>query len=88
LTRYLTLFPRPTTLSDDIVGWLNTFALNFFASISANDRPAFLKRVKERLSRSIQDATVSGTVTIDVTFGIAEESVSARVGISQFKKAS
>ena len=54
LTRYLTLFPRPTTLSDDIVGWLNTFALNFLASISANDRPAFLRRVKERLAEAFK----------------------------------
>ena len=63
LIRDLTLFSRPTPLSDDIVGWLNTFALNFLASISANDRPAFLRRVKERLSRSIQDA--SGKWTAD-----------------------
>ena len=63
LIRDLILFPRPTPLSDDIVGWLNTFALNFLASISANDRPAFLGRVKERLSRSIQDA--SGKWTAD-----------------------
>jgi len=63
LIRDLILFPRPTPLSDDIVGWLNTFALNFLASISANDRPAFLRRVKERLSRSIQDA--SGKWTAD-----------------------
>ena len=56
LIRDLTLFPRPTPLPDDIIGWLNTFALNFLASISANDRPAFLRKVRERLSRSIQDA--------------------------------
>jgi trans-aconitate methyltransferase len=55
-TRDLTLFPRPTPLPDDIVGWLNTFALNFLAAISANDRPAFLRKVREQLSRSIQDA--------------------------------
>jgi len=55
--RDMTLFPRPTPLSDDILGWLNTFAFNFLASISAAGRPAFLERVREKLSRSIQDAS-------------------------------
>jgi SAM-dependent methyltransferase len=63
LVRDLTLFPRPTPLPDDILGWLNTFALDFLAPISAKDRPAFLKRVREKLSRSIQDA--SGKWTAD-----------------------
>jgi trans-aconitate methyltransferase len=63
LIRDLTLFPRPTPLPDDIVGWLDTFALNLLAPISANDRPAFLGRVRERLSRCIQDA--SGRWTAD-----------------------
>ena len=57
LVRDLTLFPRPTPLSNDLLGWLNTFALNFLAPISADDRPAFLRRVQDRLSRSIRDAT-------------------------------
>lgn len=56
LIRDLTLFPRPTPLPDDIIGWLNTFALNFLAPISAHERPALLRRVRERLSRRIQDA--------------------------------
>lgn len=56
LIRDLTLFPRPTPLPDDIIGWLNTFAMNFLASISADVRPTFLRSVRERLSRSIQDA--------------------------------
>ncbi len=56
LIRDLALFPRPTPLPDDIVGWLNTFALNFLAAISANDRSTFLRKVRDRLSRSIQDA--------------------------------
>jgi trans-aconitate methyltransferase len=63
LARDLTLFPRPTLLADDLLGWLNTFALNFLASISADDRPAFLRRVRDRLSESIQDA--SGKWTAD-----------------------
>lgn len=57
LIRDLALFPRPTPLPDDIAGWLNTFALNFLAPVSANDRPAFLRRVRERLSGRIQDAS-------------------------------
>jgi trans-aconitate methyltransferase len=63
LVRDSTLFPRPTPLSDDLLGWLNTFALSFLAPISADDRPAFLRRVRDRLSRSIQDA--SGKWTAD-----------------------
>ena len=54
--RELTLFSRPTPLSEDILGWLNTFALNFLTSVPADDRAAFLERVREKLTRSIQDA--------------------------------
>jgi hypothetical protein len=61
--RDLTLFPRPAPLSGDILGWLNTFALTFLTSISSNDQSAFLRRVRERLSQSIQDA--SGKWTAD-----------------------
>jgi trans-aconitate methyltransferase len=50
--RELTLFPRPTPLSDDILGWLQ-----ILASVPADDRPAFLERVREKLSGSIQDAS-------------------------------
>jgi SAM-dependent methyltransferase len=53
--RDLTLFSRPTPLSDDILGRLNTFALNFLASVPADHRPTFFERVREKLSRSIQD---------------------------------
>ena len=41
------LFPRPTPLPGDVVGWLETFAQSFAAALPQADRPALFQRVME-----------------------------------------
>jgi trans-aconitate methyltransferase len=43
----MTLFPRPTPLSHDISGWLETFAQAFLAALPAAERAVFLAEVIE-----------------------------------------
>lgn len=45
----LTLFPRPTPLPGDVVGWLETFAQSFTAPLPAAERPAYLAEVRDAL---------------------------------------
>lgn len=42
------LFPRPTPLPHDILGWLETFAQNFVAAVPEGERQDFLAEVAER----------------------------------------
>jgi trans-aconitate methyltransferase len=59
----LTLFPRPTPLPGDVVGWLETFAQAFTARLPAAERPAYLAEVRDALRPALCDA--SGQWTAD-----------------------
>jgi trans-aconitate methyltransferase len=61
--REMALFPRPTRLPGDVTGWLETFARSFSAALAAEEQPAFLAEVRERLRPHLQDA--EGTWTVD-----------------------
>jgi SAM-dependent methyltransferase len=50
------LFPRPTPLPGDVVGWLETFAESFTAPLPAAERPAFLGEVRDALRPVLADA--------------------------------
>ena len=51
----LTLFPRPTPLPGDIIGWLETFAESFTTLLSDEDRPAFIEEIREALRPALCD---------------------------------
>src|SRR5260370_31446714 len=57
----IALIPRPTPLPGDIIGYLETFALNFFQGFSDEDRNAYLQEV--RLSFLHQLLYYNGTCT-------------------------
>jgi trans-aconitate methyltransferase len=59
----ITLFPRPTPLPGDVVGWLETFAQAFTAPLPAAERPAYLAEVRDALRPALCDA--SGRWTAD-----------------------
>jgi trans-aconitate methyltransferase len=50
------LFPRPTPLPGDVVGWLETFAESFTVALPASERPAFLAEVRDALRPQLADA--------------------------------
>jgi hypothetical protein len=50
------LFPRPTPLPGDVVGWLETFAESFIVALPAHERPAFLAEVRDALRPELADA--------------------------------
>jgi len=52
----ITLFPRPTPLPGDVVGWLETFAESFTAPLAVGERPAFLTEVRDALRPVLADA--------------------------------
>jgi trans-aconitate methyltransferase len=52
----IALIPRPTTLPGDIVGWLETFALNFFQGFSDEARSDYLHEVRKVLEPQLRDA--------------------------------
>jgi trans-aconitate methyltransferase len=54
--RTIELFPRPTPLPGDIVGWLDSFAENFTRRVAETERPAFLKEVAAALRPMLCDA--------------------------------
>lgn len=60
---YIALVPRPTPLPTGMRGWLETFALPFTANLPAEQRPAFLDAVTERLRPVLCDR--SGQWTAD-----------------------
>jgi trans-aconitate methyltransferase len=57
----MTLFPRPTPLPGDVVGWLETFAESFLAGVAAAERPAFLAEVRDTLRPQLADAAGNWT---------------------------
>ena len=52
----IALIPRPTPLPGDIIGWLETFALNFFQGFSDEARRDYLKDVRMVLEPQLRDA--------------------------------
>jgi SAM-dependent methyltransferase len=52
----IVLFPRPTPLPGDVVGWLETFAESFTNALPPADRPAFLAEVRDALRPRLADA--------------------------------
>lgn len=50
------LFPRPTPLPGDIVGWLETFAQSFTAVLPVSERDAFLREVAALCRPKLCDA--------------------------------
>jgi trans-aconitate methyltransferase len=51
----IALIPRPTPLPGDIVGWLETFALNFFQGFSDEERIDYLREVRTVLEPQLRD---------------------------------
>ena len=52
----IALIPRPTPLPGDIIGWLETFALNFFQGFSDEARSDYLREVRTVLEPQLRDA--------------------------------
>ncbi len=52
----IALFPRPTPLPGDLVGWLETFAESFTRALAPDDRPALLEEVRDALRPELCDA--------------------------------
>jgi trans-aconitate methyltransferase len=52
----IALIPRPTPLPGDIIGWLETFALNFLQGFSDKDRRDFLQEVRAVLEPQLRGA--------------------------------
>jgi trans-aconitate methyltransferase len=59
----IALIPRPTPLPGDVIGWLETFALNFFQGFSDEDRNDYLHEVRTVLEPQLRDA--NGTWVAD-----------------------
>lgn len=59
----IALIPRPTPLPGDIIGWLETFALNFFQGFSDEERSDYLREVRMVLESQLRDA--NGTWVAD-----------------------
>jgi trans-aconitate methyltransferase len=51
----IALIPRPTPLPGDIIGWLETFALDFFQGFSAEARSDYLHEVRTALEPQLRD---------------------------------
>jgi trans-aconitate methyltransferase len=52
----IALIPRPTLLPGDVVGWLETFALNFFQGFSDEERSDYLQEVRTILEPQLCNA--------------------------------
>lgn len=61
----IAVFPRPTPLPGDIVGWLETFARAFLHPLPAGERAAYLEEVRHALQPVLCDA--NGLWTADYT---------------------
>ena len=59
------LFPRPTPLPGDILGWLETFSESFTSALPAEERGAYLDEVRTALEPKLRDA--AGTWVADYT---------------------
>jgi trans-aconitate methyltransferase len=52
----IALFPRPTPLPGDLVGWLETFAEAFSSALPAEQRADYLQSVQRSLEPRLRDA--------------------------------
>lgn len=52
----IALIPRPTPLPGDVIGWLETFALNFLQGFSDEARNEYLQEVRAILEPQLRDA--------------------------------
>jgi trans-aconitate methyltransferase len=52
----IALIPRPTPLPGDIIGWLETFAINFFQDFSDESRADYLQEVRMVLEPQLRDS--------------------------------
>jgi trans-aconitate methyltransferase len=59
----IALFPRPTPLPGDIVGWLETFGESFTGALAREERRPYLDEVRHALEPKLRDA--SGTWVAD-----------------------
>src|SRR5579884_1739388 len=59
----IVLFPRPTPLPGDILGWLETFAESFTSALAPGARQDYLREVQADLEPKLRDA--SGTWVAD-----------------------
>jgi trans-aconitate methyltransferase len=57
------LFPRPTPLPGDVLGWLETFAKSFTSAVEPADRAGYLRDVRDVLEPVLRDA--AGTWVAD-----------------------
>jgi SAM-dependent methyltransferase len=53
---WMALFPRPTPLPGDILGWLETFAGSFTSALPAAERAGYLHEVQRDLEPQLRDA--------------------------------
>lgn len=51
---YIELFPRPTPLPGDVLGWLETFADSFTTVLPEEQRADYLKMVRDRIQPHYQ----------------------------------
>jgi len=58
---YIAFFPRPTPLPGDVTFWLETFAENFLRPLSLEERPAYIREVREALRPKLCDANGNWT---------------------------
>jgi trans-aconitate methyltransferase len=58
---YVSLFPRPTPLPGDVTLWLETFAENFLGPLGLDERPAYIREVREALRPKLCDANGNWT---------------------------
>ena len=61
----IAVFPRPTPLPGEMLGWLETFARSFTAALDRAERPRFVAEVQEALRPSLCDG--DGRWTADYT---------------------
>jgi trans-aconitate methyltransferase len=52
----MALFPRPTPLPGDVIGWLETFGENFIQALAPEERAAYLDEVRRDLEPKLRDA--------------------------------
>jgi trans-aconitate methyltransferase len=53
---WMALFPRPTPLPGDVLGWLETFAGSFTSALPTGERDAFLREVQRDLEPHLRDS--------------------------------
>jgi trans-aconitate methyltransferase len=53
---HIALFPRPTPLPGDILGWLEVFAQSFLQGLSEKERREYLEEVRAAVESKLRDA--------------------------------